>query len=135
MTEPNTPPTVTVEMPQRPIDFHGREIWVTMPDPNKLVVWQRTLERLQKAHVQDWNGAQVMAALERVRHLIDSILVHETDSEWIDDEMLAGRLDFQKLVPMVTMAVAAFQDEPNNRADRRAKKATAKKAARKAPAQ
>jgi topoisomerase IA-like protein len=70
-----------------------------------------------------------MDALERVRKIIDTVLVNSADIDWLDDEMLAGRLGLKEASNILLEATAAF----SNRAGRRAatKKAPAR---RKAPA-
>ena len=130
MTEQEAPPELEIE-------FRGRQMYVRMPSPEQLLVWQRTLKQLQNMEGNDWNAAQVMAALERCRKIIDSLLANHTDIDWLDDEMLAGTLGFQEIAPLITLAVEAYQRasaETGNRDERRAaKKATpAKKATRKA---
>lgn len=135
MTEQETPPQV----PEREIEYRGRMIWVQMPAPEQILVWQRTLRRLQETDDQSWTGQAVMAALERLRMIIDSVILNQADKDWLDDEMLARRIQMKDTAELVNQALAAFAEpEPDNRAGRRAaaKKTTpAKKAAvRKAPA-
>lgn len=123
--------------PELEIPFAGRTLWVKMPTPEQLLVWKRTLRQLQAADVSGWNGEQVMKALERTRLIIDSLLVHEVDKEWLDDEMLAGTIGLMDTAGIINGTVDAFAtaaEEGGNRETRRAaaKKATpAKKAARK----
>lgn len=121
------------QVPEREIEFEGRMIWVKLPSPEQLLVWQRTMTRLQGADVTTWNGDQVMAALERARKIIDSMIMNNVDKDWLDDEMLAGSLPIGRVFELITLTVEAFADD-DNRASRRAaaKKTTpAKKAARK----
>lgn len=140
MTEPTeAPEATTAELPpEQEIEFAGRKLWVRMPSPEQLLVWKRTLKQLQSADVQGWNGEQVMKALERTRNIIDSLLVHDTDKEWLDDELLAGTIGLKDTAQIINGTVDAFTlaaQEGGNRETRRAakKKAPAKKAARKAP--
>lgn len=114
------------------IEFSGRKMFVRMPRPEQLIVWKRTLDRLQAVDGSDWNGAQVMAALERARKIVDSVLVHPTDVEWLDDEMLAGRVDLKDTTQIILKAVEAFGQEGNREERRAAKTVPAKKATRKA---
>lgn len=119
-----------------PIPFMGREIWVKMPRPEQILVWQRTVNRLTQApEGAQWSGPEVMVALERLRKIVDSILVNRTDIEWLDDQFLEGTIGFRELTPLITEAVSAFQtkaeEEAPNREAKRAVKKTAKKAARK----
>jgi hypothetical protein len=132
MTEQSPASDGATQVPEREITFKDRQIWVKMPSPEQLLVWKRTLARLQ--NTENWTGESVLAALERLRLIIDSTILNRVDIDWMDDEMLAGRLEMSELTQVVTQAVAAFgEDEPVNRAARRAKKAApAKKATRKA---
>jgi hypothetical protein len=137
MTEPNeAPEATTATVPELELPFHGRTLWVKMPSPEQLLVWKRTLVQLQSADVKGWNGEQVMKALERTRLIVDSLLVHETDKEWLDDEMLAGRLGLMDTAGIINGTVAVFAEaaeQEGNRETRRAakpvKKATRKKTA------
>lgn len=123
------------EQPEQEIEFHGRKVWVRMPRPEQILVWKRTLTKLQTADTGDWNGEQVLASLERLRKIIDSVLVNQTDIDWLDDEMLAGTIEMRETAAIVTRAIEAFAAGANRETRRAAAKAApAKKAARKAPA-
>jgi hypothetical protein len=124
-----TEPTDT-QVPEREITFRDRQIWVKPPKPEQLLVWQRTLKRLQEPGLT-WTGESVMAALERLRLIIDSVILNQVDKDWLDDEMLAGKLEMRDTSEIVHLTIDAF-NEPANRAERRAatkKAAPAKKAA------
>lgn len=134
MTEQDAPAQAEV-MPEQEIEFHGRKMWAKMPSPEQLLVWKRTLKQLQGADVDGWNGEQAMKALERLRLIIDSVVAHDTDKEWLDDEMLAGNLGLMETAGIINSTVEAFADaaeaEGNRETRRAAKKAPAKKATRK----
>lgn len=120
-----------------PVMLRDREIFVRMPTPEQLLVWQRTVTRLTEAPVNaSWTGSEVMAALERLRKIVDTMMVNRADRDWLDDQFLEGTLDFKGLAPFITDVTTAFQEfaaaqvqETGTRAERRAK--PAKKAARK----
>jgi len=123
-------------VPEQEIDFRGRKMWVRMPRPEQLLVWKRTLSQLQNVVDGDWTADTVMTALERLRRIIDSVLVNKADVTWLDDQFLDGTLTFQQLTPMITLTVEAFADaaeNEGNREERRKAKAAPKKARRKAP--
>lgn len=123
-----------------PVMFQGREIFARMPSPEQLIVWQRTIKRLEGAPMDaSWTGSEVMAALERLRKIVDSIIVNRADVDWLDDQFLDEAVTFVTLAPFITDTVTAFQEYAaanGNREERRtpAKKTPAKKAARKAAA-
>jgi hypothetical protein len=112
----------TEQMPTSTIEFQGRAIEVVLPDPGQMLVWKRTLTNLQSANLTDWTGAQMMKALERLRLIIDSIIVNEADKEWIDDQLLAKKFTIRELSEIPTKAAEAFATTPNNREERRAAK-------------
>jgi hypothetical protein len=126
------------DMPvELPVMLLDREIYTRMPTPEQLLVWQRTVTRLTEAPVDaSWTGSEVMNALERLRKIVDSLMVNRADRDWLDDQFLEGTLDFQRLAPFIAEVTTAFQEfaaaqvqEHGTRAERRAK--PAKKAARK----
>lgn len=128
--------------PELEITFRDRKLWVRMPTPEQILVWKRTLVQLQSAEVDGWNAEQVMAALERTRKIIDSVLVHRVDVDWLDDEMLARRVDLKGTAEIINRTVEVYAEaaeaeraEHGTRSERRAAatKKPGKKAARKAP--
>jgi hypothetical protein len=138
MTEQEGAETAQEEAPvELPVILRDREIFVRMPTPEQLLVWQRTVTRLTEAPVNaSWTGSEVMAALERLRKIVDTMMVNRADRDWLDDQFLEGTLDFKGLAPFITDVTTAFQEfaaaqvqETGTRAERRAK--PAKKAARK----
>jgi hypothetical protein len=122
---------VAEDRPEREIEFMGRKIWVKFPRPEQILVWKRILVQLQSAN-DGWNGEQVLAALERTRRIIDSVMANQVDKDWLDDQMLDGTVTLADTAPFVTLAVQAFADDDNRESRRAAtKKAPAKKASRK----
>lgn len=122
--------------PEICVPFMGREIWVKMPRPEQVLVWQRTVQKLGNSGPDtSWTGPEVMKALERLRMIIDSILLNRADVEWLDDRFLDGTAGFRELTPFLNDVITAFskkneQDAPNRetrRATKPAKKATRKK--------
>lgn len=124
-----------VIVPELEVDFHGRPVWCKMPSPEQILVWKRTLTKLQSADSGSWTGEEALVALERLRKIIDSMLVNKADIEWLDDEMLVGNISLKELAPLMVSTIERFGEAAQaggNRETRRVK--PAKKAARKAPA-
>ena len=128
-----------VANPEVEVQFMGRAIWTHMPTPEQLLVWDRTVRNLTEAPPDEtWTGSQVMKSLDRLRRIVDTILVNKADVEWMDDQFLDGTLTFKGLAPFIALVVDAFADAAeqanatsNRAAKRAAKKAAPKKAARK----
>lgn len=117
-----------------PVTFLGREIYCRMPTPEQLLVWQRTVRRLSDAPMDaSWTGSEVMGALERLRKIIDSLMVNRVDIDWLDDQFLDGTATFRNLAPFITEVTTAFAEVAGNRETRRAatKKTPAMRVARK----
>jgi hypothetical protein len=113
---------------ERPITFQGREIWVRFPSGEQLTVWQRTLQMLQRADTDGWDGEKVMNAYSRLRRIIDSIILNKIDKDWLDDEWLDGRLDMVQSAQIIQLTLEAFSTDDNRAAKRAAtKKATRRK--------
>jgi len=108
------------------IEFQGRTLKIRAPKPEQVLIWQRTMKHLEAANLSDWTGEQVLAALERARMIIDSLLYDPADISWLDDEMLAGRVDLKEASGIIIEAMKRMTGQ-GNRAQRRA-------AAKKAPA-
>lgn len=127
------------EQESRVIPFMGRDFNAILPEPEQILVWKRTVERL-KSHKGTWTGEQALSALDRIRKVIDSVL-SPADVEFIDDQMLqrdpaTGRPRFtlEHANDLLLAVLRGFQI--NNREDRReaAKAAKAAPARRRAPA-
>lgn len=124
-------------MPEQEVEFNGRKIWARMPSPEQLLVWRRTLNRLQGLDAQtSWTADTVMVELERLRKIVDSLMVNKSDVVWVDDQFLEGALTFKGLMPFIQTTLDAFSaaaEAEGNRETRRAaaKKTPAKKATRK----
>ena len=106
------------------IEFQGRTLKIRAPKPEQVLIWQRTVKHLESANLSDWSGEQVLAALQRGRMIIDSLLYDPDDISWLDDEMLAGRVGLREASEIV---IEAMKRMTGNRTQRRA-------AAKKAPA-
>jgi hypothetical protein len=121
----------------RVVPFKGRDFTAVLPEPEQILVWKRTMERL-KAHTGSWSGEQALAALDRIRKIIDSILA-PADIDYLDDQMLVrdeatGRSKFtlEDAHGLLMAVITEFQI--NNREDRReAAKATKAAPARRRP--
>ena len=125
-----------VTIPEVEVQFEGRTIWARMPTPEQLLVWERTVKNLTEAPPDlTWTGSQVMKSLDRLRRIVDTILVNRADVEWLDDQFLDGTLTFKSLAPFIAKVVDAFADaaeQANATSNRAARRAADKKPAKKA---
>lgn len=113
------------------IEFQGRTLKIRTPKPEQILIWQRTIKHLEAANLSDWSGEQVLAALERARMIIDSLLYDPADISWLDDEMLAGRVGLREASGIIIEAMKQMTGQGNRAQRRGAPKKTP--ARRKAP--
>lgn len=116
----------------RPVEYMGRTFTAMAPQPEQILVWQRTLDQLGGADYETWDGQQAMKALGRIRRIVDSLLSPQ-DIEWIDDQMLErdparpGRTKFtlENAHELMMKVIDAFKikNREERRADERATKA------------
>lgn len=132
-TEQATPEGEEAAPVELPVMFMDREIFARMPSPEQLIVWQRTIKRLEAAPMDaSWTGSEVMAALERLRKIVDTLMVNRADIDWLDEQFLDETVTFQTLAPFITDVVSAFQEFAAAQGNREARRSTAKKVAKKA---
>ena len=112
------------EVEEREVKFNGRTFHAKMPKPEQILIWKRTLDSLSNEDVSSWNGHQVMAALDRYRKIVDS-LISPVDIEWLDDQMLMGRFTIKDGQELMMMILKTYERDPANREERRAIKAPA----------
>jgi len=142
MTEQSTEETPEIQPgEQREVKYLGRTFTVTAPQPEQILVWQRTLNRLTQDNPQSWTSRQALDALDRLRKIVDSLL-SPADIDWIDDRMLQldpdtrrPRFTLENAHELLMMIIDEFKvkNREERRADERAaKKAPARRVAKKA---
>lgn len=89
------------------VELAGRSIQVQSPEPEQLVMWQRIARRVTgltpDAATED--PARVMRMLDQMITIIRSVMVDSADGDWLEDELLAGRLSFEKAAAFVAEAI------------------------------
>ena len=120
--------------------FNGRTMAVRDVTAEQISVWQRIAEQLQAVNAAppgeetaDESQARkrrTAKALHRALKVIMSVLVHETDQEWVEDEMMAGHLTLEKAAEIVSLAVDAFTTKHEGAPNRAARRAAAPPKAR-----
>ena len=117
----------------------GHTFTATAPQPEQILVWQRTLEQLGGQDYETWDGQQALKALGRIRKIVDSLL-SPRDIEWVDDRMLEldpatrrPRFTLEHAHELMMKVIDAFKVK--NREERRAEeRATKTQPARRVPA-
>lgn len=107
------------------VTFLGRKIEVKLPTPEQLIAWDRVLGKLAnldpKAEVSMERAAALLGRLVKV---IDAVVMHEEDREWLEDGRMSGTVTSENSSQIVLDAIDLYKaemPEADNRAARRRK--------------
>jgi len=103
------------------VTFHGRELTVKTPQPEQLAVARRVALQLEKIKDQpDVDGEKALKLFDRAITVVTTVLVDPDDIEWLEDRILAG-MELTEAAPLMSLAIGALREQnPGNRAERRA---------------
>jgi hypothetical protein len=133
---PPTPDDGEVEdLPEADVEWNGRTWRVRLPSLEQLTIYRRLNAQFQeigiaqaKPDAAPMSLDQATKYFDRALKLITSILVNSADIEWLEDEMLEGRLTLTKASGLMREAFEklaevskAREAENENRAARRAR--------------
>lgn len=82
----------------------GREIMFRRPKLGQVIVLERTARRLMKKAESDGKdqGEAMTIAVVRTLDFIETLMIHDADRQFVEDEMLAGNIDWQDLMKAMT---------------------------------
>lgn len=134
------PPAAPVADPDDPegvihqteVAFRGRMVLVKLPTTEQLTIYRRLSQKfIEIGNAAERPGAQPMEMEEAIKHydravkLVTSVIVKDDDKEWLEDEMLEGRMELPDAIDLLKGAfdqLAQVNDKARNRAERRAAK-------------
>lgn len=113
-----------------PMTLAGRQIMVKAPTLGQILVLHRTTMRMikQAESDEDDQGKALTSAITRTLDFIDTLIIDEDDRQFVEDQMLAGKIDWQEL-----MAILAQDKDANEPDDDQAPKPVRKAAPKKSP--
>lgn len=87
-----------------PLTLAGREIMFRRPKLGQVIVLERTARRLMKQAESDGKdqGEAMTIAVVRTLDFIETLMVHDADKQFVEDQMLAGSIDWQDLMKAMT---------------------------------
>lgn len=112
MTEQAAPPSA----PERLITFRERQMVVTFPSPDKLLVIKRSAARIAAMPENDWTAPEVMRAAEQAYRVVESLLADRADREWIEDQIMDGAMDLEQSMEIIRLALEAFGQDDDSKA-------------------
>lgn len=112
------------------ITFRGRVMAFQRPSPDQLAVWKMIADRAQRIgrdlatpkpcpdcqgkgcdECQGTGSAHTVTIFKlfnRAMAIVSSVLLDEADKDWLEDELIAGRVDVRAASEIVNLAVAAM---------------------------
>jgi hypothetical protein len=112
------------------IPFHGRNILVSTPTGEQLVIYRRISLQFQALEAQQnrdggISGEDALRHMDRATRLIQSVMVNTYDREWLEDEMLMGNITLEKAADILTEAFAALKKSAAQQGNRQARRSRA----------
>lgn len=120
MTEPS-PSEKTV-----PVTIRGRTIMIKAPTGTQAALMGSStlrMTRLAEKLGGDWDqipAEMIMPVISKILDVLQSMCVDPMDQLWLEDEMLAGRLEFTEMTPLLGALNEDQEKKPVNRRARRA---------------
>lgn len=76
----------------------GRQIVFRRASLGQLIILRRSAERMIKlAESADGDGSTVLAAVVKTLDFVETLIVSEDDRQFVEDQMLAGNVDYLDL--------------------------------------
>lgn len=92
-----------------PFTWRGRQLLAKLPTEEQLAMMRRLAVRFESAS-QSATAETLIKLSDRAITLVCTVLTREQDVEWIEDELLAGRVRLPDTVQMVQEAMQAVRD-------------------------
>ncbi len=131
------------------ITFHGRSMRVHSLSVEQIGVWRRVARQFETANeplpsratdqMVETRKKHLARALDRAMEIILTVLVDESDQDWVETQLLTRRLSLNEAVKIISLAIEDFtarnsaednaEAPDRNRAQRRAADAKARRRA------
>lgn len=82
--------------------FAGREIAFKTPGLGQVLMLQRITQRSLKQADEDDRGQIMTDAIIKSLELVDKLVVHQEDRQFLEDGMLEGTIDFRDLLTVLS---------------------------------
>jgi hypothetical protein len=117
------------------VTWRGRTMRLKIPNAAQLMTWSRMATEFgqigQTPDDQEIDKARYQKALQRLGSIVFGVFEDEDDKDWLEDEILEGRVDDQGLLDLFTSLgdqIQNFQeDDDSGNATAPAKKKTARR--------
>lgn len=106
--------------------LNGRAIAFNQPNPAQLIVLRRLSRQLDMAK----NNGEKFFLVAKMLDAVSALMVSDADREWADLEVLEGRADLDRVIPLMVAAIGgnetlaayeAREEQPKPRRVRRAR--------------
>lgn len=128
MTE-ETPEQATEETapPKFFLEIRGNQVEIGGSDPTQLAMIRLTANRLARLDSNNTTPDEAVRVYQKVIQIVTSIMVSQDDRDWVEDLLMRKEMDLEEATTIMSQAAEEWAKD-GNRAQRRAKKVTRKKA-------
>lgn len=110
-------------------EANGRLMWFKPPSTGQLILLQRFRMQLKGIANNDSGYQLIMSVSMKTLNVIDSLFLDSADRDWVEDQLISGKLEVSELIPILAGGNASV-DTPDDVAP---KKKAVKKAVKAAP--
>lgn len=87
------------------ITFMGRDLAVQIPNETQLLMWQRIGRRWAGKTTEAISIEETLKVSGQVMAIIESVIANDEDRDWLDEQMIAGKVKIQEAATIVTAAI------------------------------
>ena len=109
------------------LEIRGNQVEIGGSDPTQLAMIRLTANRLSRLDPNNTSNEEAVRVYEKVIQIITSIMVERDDRDWVEDLLIRKEMDLEEATQIMGRAAEEWAGE-GNREQRRAKKASRKKA-------
>lgn len=109
------------------LTIRGNQVEIGGSDPTQLAMIRLTANRLSRLDPNNTSNDEAIRVYEKVIQIVTSIMVDRADRDWVEDLLIRKEMDLEEATQIMSQAAEEWAKD-GNREQRRAKKATRKKA-------
>lgn len=109
------------------IELRGQKIEIGASSPSQLAMMRLTANRMSRLDPNNTSQEEAFRVYEKAIQIVTSIIVDRDDRDWVEDLLITREMDLEEASQVMDLASEEWAKD-GNRAERRAKKTTRKKA-------
>lgn len=109
------------------LEIRGNQVEIGGSDPTQLAMIRLTANRLARLDSNNTSPDEAVRFYEKVIQIVTSLMVNRDDRDWVEDLLMRKEMGLDEATTIMSQAAEEWS-KGANREQRRAKKATRKKA-------